>query len=84
MSTFFDRLEVGDELETREEKMTAYTLSIQGHPSCVFSTVGDLLNGIELFVDEELKGRAASLDIKISSQQTTQEEFDNLPEFEGY
>lgn len=72
------------EAQAREEKMTAYTLTVGNHPGCTFSTVGDLLNGIESFVDEELKDRESSLDIKISSQQMTQEEFDNLPEFEGY
>lgn len=64
--------------------MTAYTLTIGGHPPCTFSTVGDLLNGIESFVDEELTNAEAVLSIKIESAQMTQEEYDELPEFEGY
>ena len=64
--------------------MITYTLNTGNQTGCTFSSVGDLLNGIEIFINEELKGEKEALNISITTQEMTQEQFDSLPEFEGY
>lgn len=61
-----------------EELLRTFTVGLEGFASCTFSSISDAL--------EEIRVNLENNDDKIivTSQWTTQAEYDSLPEFEGY
>ena len=64
--------------------MTVLLVEVDDNQPIAVTTRGDALNVIDSFIDHELKGTESEITVKIKSKQMTQEEFDNLPEFESY
>ena len=66
------------------EEIMVYQLEIKGQPTIVFKTLSDLMLNLESFTEDELTDTTGDIDVKISSKQMTEEEYEGLLEFQGY
>lgn len=65
------------------EKKIVYNLSLNGIKQG-FSSIDDLCNDLKIELEDTVRSHVLDLEFTISFQEMTQEEIDNLPEFDGF